>query len=101
MKSCNENILELPVQYFYLLHVITVCFTNKGASIELLFEMNTNTLFDNRLYLNHVFLQTRNFLRYLLICNVKIFDAFQIFRIFLNPLTLAANIVPNPGIGRS
>ena len=61
MKSCNENLLELPVQYIYLQHVITVCFTDKGASIELLFEMNTNTLFDNRFYLNNVFLQTRNF----------------------------------------
>ena len=61
MKSCNENFLELPVQYIYLLHVTTVCFTNKGASIELLFEMNTNTLFDNQFYLNYVFLQTRNF----------------------------------------
>ena len=61
IKSCNENLLELPVQYIYLLHVITLCFTNKGASIELLFEMNTNTLFDNQFYLNYVFLQTRNF----------------------------------------
>ena len=43
MTYCNENLLELPVQYIYLLHVITVCFTNKGASIELLFKMNTNT----------------------------------------------------------
>ena len=92
MKSCNENILEIPVQYIYLLHVITVCFTNKGASIELLFEMNTNTLFDNRLYLNHVLLQTRNFLRYSFICNVKMFYTFQIFRINLNRVTLAANI---------
>ena len=33
MKSCNENHLELPVQYIYLLYVITVCLTNKGASI--------------------------------------------------------------------
>ena len=57
MKSCNENLLELPVQYIYLLHVhvITVCFTNKGASIELLFEMNTNTLFDKQFYLNCLF----------------------------------------------
>ena len=46
MKPCNENHFELPVQYIYLLHVITVCFTNKGTSIELLFEMNTNILFD-------------------------------------------------------
>ena len=51
MKSCNENLLELPVQYIYILHVITICFTNKGASIELLFEMNTNTLFDNLILL--------------------------------------------------
>ena len=55
MKSCNENLLALPVQNIYLLHVITVCFTNKGASIELLFEMNTNILFDNRFYLNMSF----------------------------------------------
>ena len=92
MKSDNENLLELPVQYIYLLHVITVCFTNKGPSIELLFEMNTNTLFDNRFYLNYVFLQTRNFLRYSLICNAKMFYTFQIFRINLNRVTLAANI---------
>ena len=54
MTYCYENLLELPVQYIYLLHIITVCFTNKGASIELLFNMNTNTLFcfDNRFYLN-------------------------------------------------
>ena len=31
MKFCNENLLELPVQYIYQLHVITVCFTNKGV----------------------------------------------------------------------
>ena len=93
MKSCNEKLLELPVQYIYILHIITTCFTNKGASIELLFEMNTNTLFDNRFYLNYVFLQTRNFLRYSLICNVKMFYTFQIFRINLNRMTLAANIV--------
>ena len=92
MKSFNENLLELPVQYIYLLHVITVCFTNKGASIELLFEINTNTLFDNRFYLNYVFLQTRIFLSYSLICNVKMFYNFQIFRINLNRVTLAANI---------
>ena len=38
-------------------HVITVYFANKGASIELLVEMNTNTLFsfENRFYLNYVF----------------------------------------------
>ena len=58
MKSCNENLLKLPVQYIYLVHVIIVCFTNKGATIELLFEMNTNTLFDNQFYFNYVFLQT-------------------------------------------
>ena len=92
IRSCNENLLELPVQNIYLLHVITVCFTNKGASIGLLFEMNTNTLFDNRFYLNCVFLQTRNFLRYSLICYVKMFYTFQIFRINLNLVTLAANI---------
>ena len=82
MKSCNENLLELPVQYIYLLHLITVCFTNKGASIELLFEMNTNTLFDNQFlnFLNYVFLQTRNVLKYSLICNAKMFYTFQIFR---------------------
>ena len=91
MKYCNENLLELPVQHIYRLHVITICFTNKGASIELLFEMNTNTLFsfDNRFYLNYVFLQTRNFLSYSLICNVKMFYTFQIFRIDLNWMTLA------------
>ena len=92
MKSCNEALLELRVQYIYLLHVITVCFTNKGASIELLFEMNTNILFDNRFYLNYVFLQTRNFLRYSLIWNVKMFYTLQIFRINLNRVTLACNI---------
>ena len=60
MMCCYENRLELPVQYIYPLNVITICFTNKGASIELLFKMNTNTLscFDNRFYLNYVFLQT-------------------------------------------
>ena len=47
MESCNENLLGLHVQYIYLLHAITVCFANKRASIVLLFEMNTNTLFDN------------------------------------------------------
>ena len=67
-------------------------FSNKGDSIELLFEMNTNTLFDNQFYLNYIFLQTRNVLRYLLICNVKLFHTFQIFRINLNRVTLAANI---------
>ena len=82
----------LYIIIIYLLHVITVCFTNKGASIELLFEMNTNTLFDNRFYLNYVFLQTRNFLRYSFICNVKMFYTFQIFRINLNRMTLAGNI---------
>ena len=51
MTSCNENLLELPVQYIYILHVITIRFTNKEASIELLFEMNTNTLFDNLILL--------------------------------------------------
>ena len=66
MTYCYENLLELPVQYIYLLHAITVFFTNKGASIELLLKMNTNSLFcfDNRFYLNYDFLQTRNFLRY-------------------------------------
>ena len=34
MKSCNENLSGLPVQCIYLLHVITVCFTNKGDSTE-------------------------------------------------------------------
>ena len=92
MKSCNENLLELPVQYIFLLHVITVCFTNKGASMEILFEMNTNILFDNRFSLNYVFLQTRFFSRYSLICNVKMFYTFQIFRINLKRVTLAANI---------
>ena len=79
MKHCNENLLELPVQYIYLLPVITVCYTNKGASIELLIEMNTKTLFsfDNQFYLNYVFLQTRKFLRYSLICNVKCFTFFK------------------------
>ena len=91
MTYCYENLLEIPVQYIYLLHVITVCFTNKGASIELLFNMNTNTLFcfDNRFYLNYVFLQTRNFKRCSLICNVKMFYIFQIFRIKLNWMILA------------
>ena len=53
MKYCSEKLMELPVQYIYLLHVITVCITNKGASIELLFEMNSNSLFsvDNRFLL--------------------------------------------------
>ena len=53
MTCCYENLLELPVQYIYPLNVITVYFTNKGASIELLFKMNTNTLFcfDNQILL--------------------------------------------------
>ena len=85
MKSCNENLLELPIQYIYLLHVISICFTNKGASIEILFEMNTNILFDNRFYSNFVFLQTRNFLRYSLSFNVKMFYTFQIFWIKYKP----------------
>ena len=91
MKNCNENLLELPVHYIYLLHVITPCFTNKGASIELLIEMNTNTLFsfDNRFNSNNVFLQTRNFLRYSFICYVTMFYTFQIFRINLNCMILA------------
>ena len=63
MTCCYENLLELPVQYIYPLNVITVCFTNIGASIELLFKMITITLicFDSQFYLNYVFLQTRNF----------------------------------------
>ena len=92
MKSCNENLLKLPVQYFYLVHVTTLCFTTKGASIKLLFEMNTNILFDNRFYLSYVFLQTRFFSRYSLICNVKMLYTFQIFRINLKRVLLAANI---------
>ena len=90
MKYCNTNLLELSVNFIYLLHVITICFTNKWASIELLFEMNTNTLFsiDNRFYLSYVFLQTRNVLRRSLICYIKMFYTFQIFRINLNLMTL-------------
>ena len=38
-------------------YIITVSFTNKEATIELLVEMNTNTLFsfDNRFYIRYLF----------------------------------------------
>ena len=59
--------------------------------MELLFEMNTNILFsfDNRFYLKCVFFKQETFFRYSVICNVKMFYTFQIFRINLNWMTLA------------